>query len=399
MSSCADKKQAGTSTNVIDIESSMQNITKLKVSDFGKTIRYIPLETTDDCLIGDKPIIKVLKNFIVIESNNNCFLFDKKDGSFISSIGHRGQDPEAYSSNFSYTDEKEEFLYFEQQPDKMIKYDMTGKFSGKITFPIQSSYMSRNYLFTDKEIIAYHFEIVNSNNYTLSFHDKTGVLKDTSILLLPKLDETINNIISISVIKSIDTYGCWSETGLLIIDYRDEKRQLSAVNPVMLWNHDGNIRFRENYIDTIYNINEGKLTPYIAFNTGKWNWPVNERLNKDNNDKRIFISYVAENSAFLFFQFITGLYTDKHIIYNGLYNKKTGETMIGKHSDGIQDDLSGFMPFKPKTMSSSGEFVSLVDAFTIMEWVENNPEAKNNTKLSFLKDFNDDMNPVILLVQ
>ena len=60
LSSCTNREKSASNSNSIDIEESMQNLIKLKVSDFGKTIRYIPLETTDDCLIGNKPVVKVL---------------------------------------------------------------------------------------------------------------------------------------------------------------------------------------------------------------------------------------------------------------------------------------------------------------------------------------------------
>ena len=397
LASCAERKNDNISSNVIDIESSMQNVAKLKVSDFGNSIRYIPLETTDDCLIDDRAIVKVLKDYIVIESNQICYLFDKKDGKFISIIGHRGQDPEAYSSNTSFTDEKEEYLYFLKQPDNLIKYDMTGKFSGKITFPVPPG-LASYYLLTDNEIITYHSGINSSYNFTLAFHDTTGALKDTTDLLLPAQEETISDIMDVSVIRGSDIFGCWAETGAVIINYRNDNKLIIAPNAATLWNHAGNVRFKENFIDTVYNISDGILTPYITFNTGSLNWPANERTSKNNNNKRVFISYVSENNSFVFFQCITGLYTDEHILYNGLFNKKTGETKLGKNSDGIQDDMSGFMTFKPNAMSTAGELVSMVDAVTVMEWVEKNPEAKNNAKLSFLKDFNDEMNPVVIIV-
>jgi len=44
---------------VIDVESGLKNLSRLKVSDLGKTVRYIPLETTNDGLVGKNPIVKV----------------------------------------------------------------------------------------------------------------------------------------------------------------------------------------------------------------------------------------------------------------------------------------------------------------------------------------------------
>ncbi|HCC53232.1 MAG TPA: hypothetical protein DEQ30_15300, partial [Porphyromonadaceae bacterium] len=75
---------------VIDVESALENLSDLKVSDLGKTIRYIPLETPNEGLIGKNPVIKVLKNYIVVEHKNQphlpgiCLLFNKDDGRFIA---------------------------------------------------------------------------------------------------------------------------------------------------------------------------------------------------------------------------------------------------------------------------------------------------------------------------
>ena len=56
--SCKNQEKRIIHSNVIDIEHGLQNLTRLKTSDFGKTIRYIPLETTDDGLVGRNPVFK-----------------------------------------------------------------------------------------------------------------------------------------------------------------------------------------------------------------------------------------------------------------------------------------------------------------------------------------------------
>ena len=396
--SCTSHKKDSSGSNVIDVVGGLQNITMLKTSDFGKTIRYIPLETTDDCLIGNNPIVKVLKNHIIVEVNRRCLLFDKKNGNFISEIGHIGQDPEAYSSSFSWTDEKEEFLYFTSAPDKLLKYDMQGNFAGKIEIPSPPG-PAAYYLVTNSEIIGYYNGINSSGNYTLAFLDKTGTFTDTIPSLLTKPEETTADIINISVTKGNTVYGNWTKTGAIIINYKNDKKQIIAADATTLWNYNGNYRFKENFVDTIYTISGRELIPSITFKTGKWQWPENERLSKNNNSERVFISDVSENNTFVFFQCIKGLYTDDPILYNGLYNKKTGETQLGKNSDSVHDDLTGFIPFKPYSISTSGEFVSFVEAIDIIEWIEKHPEFKNNAKLTFLQNFNDDMNPVIVLVE
>jgi hypothetical protein len=325
-------------------------------------------------------------------------LFDKKDGSFITMIGHRGQDPEAYSNAFSWVDEKEEYLYFVRRPNRLIKYDMKGNFSGKTEFPSPPG-LASYYLLTDSDIIGYYNGLNNSNNFVLARFGKNGILHDTIPSLLTQTEYSLNDILNISVTKETDTYGNWAKTGAVIFDYKNNKRQILAPDAATLWESNGHIRFKEIFIDTIYTVTNQQLIPSIIFNTGKWHWPEEKRININNTNERIFIADVSENNAFIFFQCIRGLYSNEPVLYNGLYNKKTGETKLSKGSDVIQDDLTGFIPFKPLAISTSGEFVSLIEADDILEWMEKHPGIKNNDKLPFLNELTEDMNPVIVVVE
>ena len=67
--SCNNQTNRVINSGVIDIEGGLQNLTRLEVSDFGQTIRFIPLETPDEGLVGRIPVIKVLK--IISSSNPN----------------------------------------------------------------------------------------------------------------------------------------------------------------------------------------------------------------------------------------------------------------------------------------------------------------------------------------
>jgi len=402
--SCSNQEKRKIYSEEIDIESGLHNLVRLKTSDFGTTIRYIPLETTDDGLVGREPVIKVLRNHIVIEAQKSCLLFDKKDGRFLSKIGHFGQDPAAYTEIFSWSDAHEEFLYFLKQPDQLVKYDMKGNFRGKVEFspPQLASY----YLVTDSEIIGYFSGIFNSSPYSLGFFDNNGILNDTVPKLASAGIQTIQeDIASISIIKGssffINKYGTWSKSGGLMITYKNDndKTFFYALNAARIWKSDEHIRFKEEFIDTIYTISDRKLIPSIVFHTGKYHWPIQELTSSQNTNERIFIADVSENNTFVFFQCIKGMYTAESVLYNGLYNKKTGETKLSKYSEPITDDLTQFMPFTPLGMSTAGEFVSLVEAWEVVEWIEKKPEAQNNEKLSFLKKLDVEMNPIVILIE
>ena len=57
------------------------------------------------------------------------------------------------------------------------------------------------------------------------------------------------------------------------------------------------------------------------------------------------------------------------------------------------------MPFKPLETSTSGEFVSFLEIWEVMDWLEKHPEALNYEKLSFLKELDAEMNPIVILIE
>ena len=399
---------------VIDVENGQKNLSDLKVSDFGKTIRYVPLETSNAGLVGRNPVVKVLRNYIVVEYKSSsafggtCLLFSKKTGLFIAQIGHEGRDPGAYTDCFSWSDENEEFLFFKRLPNQLVKYDMKGNYCGKIEF--SPSVLASYYLITNSEIFGYFDSFdaskQSSNHYPLGIFEKDGILKDTVPPFFPNTTPISDDIFQINVVlgnKLYNSLGSWARGGAVMFEYTPARtvRQINAFNAARIWKYNEQIRFKQDFVDTIYTVIGSKLIPSVVFNTGKFHWPVQERRSEKNNRDRIFIADINENSNFIFFQCIQGMLdiAKGTTLYNGLYNKNTRETKLAKNKDCIEDDINHFIPFKPLGISSTGEFVSFVEAWEVMNWLEKHPEAKHNSNLSFLKKSNDDMNPIIILIE
>ena len=72
--------------------------------------------------------------------------------------------------------------------------------------------------------------------------------------------------------------------------------------------------------------------------------------------------------------------------FNGIYDRKANTTRMYAEKEGIKDDLTGFMAFHPKACSAQGEYGMIIDAGEVMTWLEENPEAAENEKLSALKE-------------
>lgn len=404
LASCNGAQQTS-EVNLIDIAGGMEKLTELKVSDLGKTIRYIPLETTDSCLIGDFPNIKLLDDKIMVYNGKQCLLFDKETGKFICSVGHRGDDPEAYSSTCGYLNSKNQLLYFNRDPNQLVKYDQKGNFAGVITIPspetstgnIQINRPGMNgFVFSDSIIIGHYVGGLGQRcpSSVLYFSDKGNYI-DTIPNIIPELGTgQVGDINNISVRK-----GFGLLEGIIQIQYNNGKQSICVPGYTALWKCNDEIRFKELFTDTIYTLKHNQLEKYIIFNTGKYYWPASERTLTDNNSDRIMISYAIENDKLLYFQFIRGLYTDKHILYNGIYDKNTKVTNIALAENNFVDDLTHFMPFTPSFLNEKGECASLVQAADILTWLEEHPEVKIEKELGVLKNLNEESNPVVVLVK
>ena len=102
--------------------------TELKVSQLGKSIRYVPLETTDSSLIDDIHEIRLLEKCIMITSHGNCFLYDRQTGKYLGKIGNMGQGPREYSDAMNFVHFETGDVYFNRAPNKMIAFKQNGDF-------------------------------------------------------------------------------------------------------------------------------------------------------------------------------------------------------------------------------------------------------------------------------
>ena len=134
LSSCTPTKTTN-NLNAIDIAGSFEHLTELKVSQLGKNIRYVPLETTDSSLIGNSHNIKLLKDKILVATEGSCLAFDKQTGKYLGTIGHKGGDPEGYSEVVYYIHPQTGILYFHRHPNKLVKYNQDGEFLGETIQP------------------------------------------------------------------------------------------------------------------------------------------------------------------------------------------------------------------------------------------------------------------------
>ena len=68
-----------------------------KLSTLLKDIRYVALETTDECLLSNAWNVVLTEKYIVYNDAQQCYVFDKATGKYLHKIGSRkDQGPQGY---------------------------------------------------------------------------------------------------------------------------------------------------------------------------------------------------------------------------------------------------------------------------------------------------------------
>jgi len=388
--SCNAKDSKHTDTVLFVDLMSVDNLADFKLSNFGDSVRYVPLETTDSCLIGNDPQIKLLEDKIMVVTSKQCLLFNKQTGKYVCSVGHIGDDPEGYSSTDCSVDDAG-FIYFVRLPGQLIKYDQAGQMVGVIEVPHDP--IAPNYFVCSDSIIIGHYSgYMGISTRALVFFDTAGGVKDTIPSLIPPTSLFHNeDIVAFSILRNMDQLGLLAVKGIIIIRYKDQSQLMMAPNDPVLWKCKDEVRFRESFMDTIYTIRENRLEPYMIFGTR------GERLSASNilsgDPKAMGVSYVNENERLVFFQFIQGKQ-----VYSGIYDKLKNDTEYAKAQKFIPDDFNRNFKIEMSTLCSyKDQYGFLVQTGAALNWLDEHPDEVNG-ELSFLNQLDEEANPIVVIV-
>lgn len=107
------------------------------LSEVADSLRYIPLETTDSCLIGsvDKLLLTEAGRFVVVDKEiaASVYVFDA-DGRFLNRIGRHGQGPGEYNSIEDVTCGGGYIYVWDSSLNKVLKFTEHGGPAGEFRF-------------------------------------------------------------------------------------------------------------------------------------------------------------------------------------------------------------------------------------------------------------------------
>jgi hypothetical protein len=366
----------------------LEHPSELKLSQLAGHVRYVALETTDASLVGDNALVQLLNHHILVTfgRSTTCLLFDKASGRFVCQVGHVGNDPEGYSSSAPFYDADNDLLYFKREPNQLVRYDTQGRYLGTIT--LSGTLPSPDvYLFVDSLIVG-HLRDYNSGSYALRTYNTAGRLQDSIPPIYPPMN----------VMEGLQSIRVLQVGHISILRFTRTDDSFITVGQHTLWAGNGQVRFQEAMMDTIYSVVRNELSPYIAFRPGKWIIGEKSRFVPKNDKASLIIGNMMEASDVIFFTLLNDINSDNMPTqYNVIYNKTSGVTSVSPANDDLTDDLLGLLPFTPTTVSRQGEFAQLINADKAMEWLDEHPQAKEQTALTLLKSLTEDDNPIVII--
>jgi hypothetical protein len=287
-----------TPVTTIKLEAQKSNNIK-KMSEIFNIHKYITLEISDSCIIGEISKIIVADNcfWILDKVSMSVFCFDIT-GKFIFKINSIGKGPSEYKriTNIAYRNNR---LFIFESGHQILEYDAKGKFISRIGTKLYASEFdaidSSNYIF-------YGNFMPNKIPYNVFITDNKLNIKKT---YLSTLRITEGN----SFVKKIMNSSNFSDT-------------------ITIW---------EQYNDTIYQFNEGRLSKKFLIDYSNNNPEVASKIlkmvNSKNSNASIVYKYEKEKNYcnLMYVQETVNhffiLYQQDNYYHYVFYEKKTGKSI------------------------------------------------------------------------
>jgi hypothetical protein len=380
-----------TKVTVVDMAKSFSKQQEVPLSRFVDDIKYVPLETNPETIIGNYPLIEVTAEHVIVRQIGaggkfQILLFDRETGKFLREIGKQGRGPGEFSiwSPVPFNSAKK-LIYAINTSSELLAYDLSGKVTDKIKIPEwvdpkmpkmtkldnQRILITADNMLDDNIFVGY---VVNNSGWEkrrLALFSKGGVLK---------------------VFPNFQTF------------VKEDLKKL-AVPPLgglsKFYRWDNRLNFIEAYCDTLYYVTKDELIPRYFFNWGKYNVPYSKqeeiRLSSHPGDY-FYIKSIAENNSNIFLQ----IYFAQEQ-YTVFVDKKTSLATICKTgasgNSALIDDISGMMEVMPQDFTEKNEMVFVIQPTKLVKWLKENPDKalKARNKLTWLNKIDEFSNPIIAI--
>lgn len=359
----------------MDIESSIEHKTELKISDIASEIVYIPLETTENNLI--RQIIKLYcsEDYIYVGDENGLYQFTES-GKFIRQIGSLGRGPGEHSSIMDFRVNEKANVIIVQGQFSTVEYDLEG-----------------NYIRNFKKFPGYKFEFLDQDK--MVFHKYSST------------ENPVNIIITSLDIKPIREF----------YNYNPRPSGINSNFSAPLYRFNDRICFKENFNDTLFCIEDSILIPHIIFKEKellldksfevKSTGDVSDLISQlDLVEDKLMTQTIFESDRYAFISYRQGMNPRTHRYVRFLFDKVNSNTHCINNGE-FQNDIDGGMDFFPQLITGSKILIKWIDvnefkAHTASKaFLNSNPKYPlKKTELERLSSsLNEDDNQVLMIVK
>lgn len=341
----------------------------IKLSEIVDSVQYIPLETQDECLIGnvDKIIVTNEDCYLIVDKDvtSSVYLFDQ-EGAFVRKIGNRGAGQGEYVA-IDDVDYDNEYVYiWDGTSRRILKYLMEGDYVSSLKF----------------ENIAYSMCCIDGGKFAFccDYAPNEGLRVDKmfpSLMIFDGKSEKVNSDLFFESTISSSGYNCTLNNlcnGNLYLPLNDTIYHVTNLGVERKYV----LKYDKRYFDKKNAYIEKIRTEQVSANDAM-----------ESYDKDMFpnlITYFDCEGIDVFFMSMGGF------LYYGFYNTSTGvyrEAAADKKSP-IIDDMDGVAVFSPR-YSKKNIIYSIMEPTSILEKQKLIPSLKwDKMRLS------EESNPILM---
>lgn len=364
----------------INYESLLKNRKVVHLSEIASDVEYIPLETNDDCVIGNYPQYFFTDSLILVKNHDHVLKFTL-DGKFLARIGTSGRGPGEINSirTMSVLPERHLIVIQNNSESKLLYFSFDGSLIKSSTIPhIENLKVLKdgNFLGYESGLAKYNFLILTEKGDTLS-------------TVYNKNNFTSNNPQSLAL-----KYELFEPFYIL----------------------DSQIHFKSLYNDTVYHTLSNSIVPDYFINMGKYKLPselIPERVFLDPANMQVFSKNADKYYYCNVFESVGSVFLSTanfkswditHLVYDK--NTRNGYMLIdeGKNSAEIINDWDGGLNFWPEGNLENNKIYMPVSVIKIKSMLsESKPDLntnmdKNKKLIELVSKLDDTGNPIIMIV-
>jgi len=343
----------------VDIEEFKNNIKPVTLSEIGKDLIYIPLETNSQSLLRNINRLAFSNKYIFVSDFDKLIQFDH-EGNFLRQIGSIGRGPGEYIhvSYFDIDDKSERIYILAWGIHTILEYDFNGQFIRSF----EISFTTLQFIKAESNSFAFVIPNHSSNpdaEYSEIITDSLGTIKTKT--------------------KNPNRF-----------------QTNSFVTVIPLYYFNDTIRIFESRVDTLSILRKEKRIPYAIFNLGNEKMePEQYEINafKENNKDKLWILDICENNDYLFLHLNLGLDDSSRFC---IYDKHTSETVF-LNKNGFINNLDNGNPFWPKYVYNDSILVDYQSANKFLNAINKNQVTGSSEILS--RKLTELSNPILVVLK